>query len=206
MSLLRLTNGYHRLTDSALLEEASYIASCVKDNPNFPTPSPTPAKLLEMVNQVQAAVDKARTGNRLDILLKNDLRETLIETLYLLGYYVLFTAQGERAIAASSGMKLAKEVAPAPPITKPQNLTVVNTDQTGVMEGSVDAVKGARAYVHQYTTDASLKDDSWVGMNCTSRKCRFEGLKPGTTYYFRVIAVGTKEQVMYSDVASRMAA
>jgi hypothetical protein len=206
MSLLRLTNGFHRLTDAALGENASYIASCIKDNPNFPTPTPTPVKIQEMVTQFLAAVDKAKTGNRMDILLKNDMRETLIETLYLAGYYVLFTAQGDRAIAASSGFKLAKEPKPAPAITKPDNLKVVNGNQTGMLETSVDAVKGALAYVHQYTTDPALSEDNWLSIPCTSRRCKLESLTPGTLYYVRVGAVGSKEQVLYSDVVSRIAA
>lgn len=206
MSQIKLSNGFNRLTDSALAENASFIASSIKDNPNFPTPSPTPVKIEQMVTEFLAAVDKAKTGNRMDILLKNNLREGLLDNLYLMGYYVLFTAQGDRTIAASSGFKLAKEPSPQPPIGKPLNLQVLNTTQSGELESSVTKVKGAVSYLHQFTTDPLLKEDGWMSMACTSRKCLLQGLKPGATYFVRIGAIGTKDQIMYSDVVSRIAA
>jgi hypothetical protein len=62
------------------------------------------------------------------------------------------------------------------------------------------------AYMHQYSTDPLLKDESWMSMTCTATKCKLEGLTPGTTYFLRVAAIGAKDQVLYSDVMSKKAA
>lgn len=206
MAVLRFTNGFDKMSDAKFAETVSYIAGEVgKHREVFEKPDPSVERIVEMVTAFRTLVQKAATGNYADIALKNQYRETLLNEVYNLGYYILYVAKGNRVKAELSGMKLAKPPAPAPPIEKPENIMVVNTNQTGVMEISVNAVKGARAYVHQYTTDPTLKEDSWISVNSTSRKCRLEGMPPGTVFYFRVAAIGTRDQVMYSDVVSRMA-
>lgn len=126
--------------------------------------------------------------------------------LYSLSYYVLYAADGNRAVLASSGFEAAREQQPFQPITKPENLLVLNTSQTGMMQSSVDAVADAMAYLHQYSTDPDLKEESWQSIAATTRKCLLKGLKPGTVYYVRVAVVGRKNQKLYSDVVWRMAA
>jgi hypothetical protein len=69
----------------------------------------------------------------------------------------------------------------------------------------VKRVIAAVSYVFQYTTDATLAEASWMPMNCSTTKCQLMGLTPGTKYYVRVAAVGTKGQELYSDVSSKVA-
>nr|WP_294908690.1 hypothetical protein [uncultured Lacibacter sp.] len=69
---------------------------------------------------------------------------------------------------------------------------------------SVKRVTGAYSYLHQYTTDATLAPDSWVSTAGTTAKLLLTNLAPGTTYYCRVAAVVSNEQIMYSDTISRM--
>jgi hypothetical protein len=133
------------------------------------------------------------------------LRQQVIDKLHQLSHYVLMVANGNRQVAVESGFTLAKEPTPAL-ITKPVDLKVEHGDQPGELLVSVRKVKGAAAYLHQYTTDPQLPETAWKGMNCTTSKCKIAGLTPGTTYFLRVAAIGTKDQVLYSDVASKMAA
>ena len=136
---------------------------------------------------------------------KNNSRQALVDIMHNVGYYVLYIAQGDRFIALKSGLTLSKEPAPVV-IAKPSDLKVENSDQSGELLVSVKKVKGAAAYMHQYSKDPLLKEESWMGMLCTATKCKIEGLTPGTTYYLRVGAVGGNDQVMFSDVGSRIAA
>lgn len=112
-------------------------------------------------------------------------------------------SKGNRAIAETSGLKWAKDPSPAPDITKPANFKVIITDQVGVVKMSVDTVKGGLAYMHQYTTDATLTN--WNTHTCTKKQCTIAGLTPGVEYFWRVGVVGSKDQVMFSDVISRRA-
>ena len=61
-----------------------------------------------------------------------------------------------------------------------------------------------RAICGQLSTKARHR--SWMTMNCTTSKCRLTGLTPGTLYFFRVGAVGTRDQILFSYVVSKMAA
>ena len=49
-------------------------------------------------------MQQAEGGNKQDVAVKNQDRQTLIDQLHLLGNYVLFTAGGNEVIATSSGL------------------------------------------------------------------------------------------------------
>lgn len=203
MSFLRPINGFAGLSDAKLSQTTGFIITKVTGNPNFPTSDPSMATMQTALNEFDDSVDAALTRDTDAINIKNEKKEALIELLHLLTYYVLYTSKGNRAIAETSGLKFAKESAPTPDITKPTNLKVIITNQVGVVKMSVDTVKGGVAYMHQYTTDATLK--TWNTHTCTKKQCTIEGLTPGVEYFWRVGVVGTKDQVMYSDVISRIA-
>ena len=157
------------------------------------------------IDEFQAAVLIAINRDRVKVVQKNILRDSLIDLLHKLGYYVLFAAQGNRVVALESGFTIAKEPSPVL-IDQPTGLKAEYTTQSGELVMSVKRVKGAAAYLYQYTTDPTLKEDSWMSLNCTQARCKLEGLTPGTTYYLRVGALGTKDQVLYSTVTSKLAA
>jgi hypothetical protein len=68
----------------------------------------------------------------------------------------------------------------------------------------VNAVKGARAYIHQYTADPPSETAIWVSVTTAHRKHTFTGLKPLVTYWFRVIAIGLNGQKVISDPISKI--
>lgn len=203
MSFLRPINGFDNVSDAKLSQTASFIITKMTNNPNFVTPDPSLAEQQTALNEFDASVDAALTRDSDAVNTKKEKREALVNLLHLLTYYVLYTSQGNRAIAETSGLKFAKDPAPAADLTKPTNLKVVNSNQSGAMHVSIDAVKGGQAYMHQYTDDATLTN--WNTHTCTKRKCTIEGLTPGKLYYWRVGVVGPKDQVLYSDVISRVA-
>jgi hypothetical protein len=197
-----LTN-FASLSDSGLESKTQLILSSLTGNANFPTPTPTLAALQTAFDVFQAALVKAGTGNRVDIAEKNEAREVLVNLLRLLCAYVNLTANGNRAMLLSSGFNISKDREPSI-ITKPENLKIENGLSSGELLLSVSAVKGAYAYLHEYTTDATLAPQSWVSSTTTASKALLDNLQPGTLYYCRVGAVGANGQLLYSDAASRM--
>lgn len=206
MSLIRITNGFPDLSDADFVERARFIAARMKEQPAFDKADPSPEQLEAAVAELEVLIEKAQTGNRMDVMVKKQKREVITEMLYLMSYFVLYASKGDRVVAASSGFTLAKGSSPAPPIVKPENLKVVHTGQVGELEVSVDAVHGAQSYVFQYTTDPALKEESFQSEVSTSRKFVFRNMTLGTRFFFRVGAVGPKGQIQYSDVLSRYAA
>lgn len=203
MPLLRITNGFDYISDIKLLLRSREIYTQMFDNPNFPTPSPNLSDVHTAITAYGDALDKAASGNKYDIDDKNVKKAVVVDMLHNLGYYVLFTSKGNAVVAATSGFHIAKTGAPIV-LQKPENQKVGDGPNNGSLISSVNAVKGAKSYLHQYTTDQTLAESTWVTMACTLSKCVLTGLSSGTRYYCRVAAIGSNEQIMYGDVKSRI--
>lgn len=203
----KLTNGFARLSDSKLEEKAQFIITQIGNNVgSFATPDPALTVLQDALAVFNEAVTAAKTGDRFDIAIKTQKKQDLVELLQLELVYVEYIAKGDPVILASSGFDLAKQPSPTPELTKPENLKVINSDQSGELIISVDAVPNAVSYLHQFSIDPLLKDSSWQSLTSSQSKNNLTNLTPGVLYYCRVGAVGRKNQVMFSDVVSRIAA
>jgi hypothetical protein len=119
---------------------------------------------------------------------------------------VLFCAKGNRVIALSSGFSLSKQPEPTPPLSKPENLRVEAGINPGELDIRVANVKNAISYMHQVSTDPTLAEASWKSVTSSTSQALIVNLQPGTKYYCRVGAIGSKKQLVYSDVVSRVAA
>lgn len=204
MSILRLTNGFNRLSDENLLGRAGQINIAMTGNANFPTPTPTLAALQTALSDFEIALAKAKTGSELEKAIKNDKREALTDLLHSLGNYVLFTANGDRTAAVSSGFGIAKDPTPQPPITKPENVRLAEGPNAGELNVRFDRVTGARCYMIQYAEETATGPVEWQSQTSTRSKLTLQQLQSGKKYQVRVVAVGKNEQVMYSDVVSRL--
>ena len=205
MKTVRITNGFNELTDAYLLVRANFIATSMTGNASFPQPVPTLAELGDGITAFSAAVQAAEGGSRQDIAVKNDLRDSLINQLHLLGNYVLFTAAGDEVVATSSGFNVSRQPAPAPPITNPDGVALANGLNRGELLLSCKRMSGAKSYVHELTTWPVSAGSQWQSIVSTSSKNLFSGLESGKEYAGRVAAVGVKQQVVYSDVVARIA-
>ncbi|RYF84166.1 MAG: hypothetical protein EON98_09645 [Chitinophagaceae bacterium] len=204
MSLQRFNFDFDKTSDPKRLAIANLVYTQVSTNVAlFPSPTPGMLQLRDAIDEYQVGVIAAGNGDRLLIGQKQVAKEKVIKMLYQLSHYVLMVANGDRFVAQQSGFTLPKEQT-ARVLDVPTGLEIEAGNQSGELLVSVDAVKGAASYMHQYSTDPLLKEESWVTMNCTSSKCKLTGLTPGATYYIRVGAVGSKEQVLYGTVASKI--
>jgi hypothetical protein len=159
------------------------------------------ATIQTAIDNYTLSIDQAINGDRLAISRKNARRKELINLMHQLSYYVLFTAFGDKDIAIQSGFDVARD-REAVYIENPKNFKIVNGGNQGTLILSVKAVKGAKSYLYQYTTDENLNDDSWQTITRSTCKGYIKGLKSGTKYYCRIGVVGTGDQLMYSNVVS----
>lgn len=202
MPLIRLLNGFDRMNDAYLYTRSREIYNVMNGNPNFANPKPNMSDFNTMISTYGTALENAASGDKYAVIIKNAKRKELVNMLHNLGYFVLFTAQGDRDIAASSGFELAKEQSTPNVIGKPQKPSASIGDNPGELVIGVAPVKGAKSYLHQYTTDATLAESSWVTMACTQAKCYISGLQSGVRYWVRVAAIGSNDQIKYSDVVT----
>jgi hypothetical protein len=69
---------------------------------------------------------------------------------------------------------------------------------------STPSVPGTVSYIHQVTEDPA--SNKWEDKATSTARCEFSDLQPGKVYYFRIIAIGTRDQQTISPVVSRMVA
>jgi len=184
---------------------ARNIHTSMTGNANFQTPSPSLTDLNAAITAFEASVDAADGGSRQEIAVKNQNKEILINVLHLLGNYVLFTSVNNEVVATSSGYKVGKQPLPAPPLTKPEQPVLVNGLNRGELELSCKAVKGAKSYVHEITATPVTTASVWKPITATRSKFMFTGLESGKEYGCRVAAIGVRQQMVYSDVVTRIA-
>jgi len=206
MGLIRPSNGYDRMSDAKLIEKGYFIHQQVSTRTSvFATPTPTMPALKDALDDYQSAINAALNGDKVLIAQKNIARQLVIDLLHQLSSYVIMTANGARFIVLEAGVPMVKEPTPIV-IAPPTGLNVAYSNVPGELVVKVKKVKGAASYMHQYSTDPLLKEESWTILNTTTSKVKIAGLTPGTTYFFRVGVIGPKEQVLFSAVTSKMAA
>jgi hypothetical protein len=204
MAQLRITNGFEGMADLDFLGKVRFVVQQMTGNSNFSTPDPTLASVTTLANQFEQAINDAEAGGSYDKSVRDSRKEELIDTMHNLSNYVLFTAKGDRLIAESSGFTIAKDPSPQPPIEKPEGLNLTDGANAGELLLLFLKVLGARSYMYQISLDPT-DQTKWVTQHGTVRKNLFTGLESGKKYYVRVVAIGTGNQIVYSDTVSRVA-
>ncbi len=184
----RVLVAIHLPADVAgLIGVARAISSMMEGNPNFPSPSPPLAAVNQAIAELDAAQLVVMTRVRGSVDTRNRKRAVLVTLLYGLKAHVQSVVDAgdpEHAptVIASAGMKISK-----PHARVPQRFGV----RSGKMSGSVVVVAkfaGRRAaYEWQSSGDGGA---TWQSLRVTMQaKITVTGLKPGSTWLFRVRAV-----------------
>ena len=199
----KILKSFTREADGALVITTDRVVSKTKGNAHFPNP---PAALAEIEDKAlpeyRVALSNANGRDTEMVSIKNDKKAILVGLLMLVADYVTATCKGDRTMLLSSGFKLNREKGETqvlPPISK---LEV----ETGGPEQAVTRLKrvaGARAYIHQYTTNPDGGETAWTSKATTKPSYTFTGLRSGVKHWFRVIVIGDNDQSAYSPSVSR---
>ncbi|MDP4285807.1 MAG: fibronectin type III domain-containing protein [Bacteroidota bacterium] len=206
MSILKIINGFSRMSDPNLETKANQVLISMTGNEYFPAPSPNLTDMGLLIAAFTRALSECQDGDRLKIAIKNQVRQDLIDALHSLATYVLFESAGDKVKALSSGFGIGKTPAPQPPIQKPENFRVEIGSNPGELIPKVNRQRSVLTYIFQYATDEEMALNHWKSIPCSKSSCVISGLAPGTKYNCLVLAVGRKDQLMYSDIISRIAA
>lgn len=198
----RIIFPFKNSRDAEVAKTANRIISNVKGNSFFPDTSLV-QELEKRTVKFQDSMNAAADGSRTLIAVRKEDRRSLIEIMVQLGFYVMQLSNGDRAKMLSSGFDLAKENGGAKVLATIQSMVVTNGNP-GEVNILVNSVKGARAYVHQYSADPPSDTTAWVSETSAHRRHTIMGLKPLATYWFKVIAVGLNGQQAISDAVSRV--
>lgn len=203
MKISRIKTGFDSLTDSDFETKAGSIYAFMLGNTNFPTPTPDLPSVKGDIQAYQDALTAAQTKSKNDVAAKNDARKKLTASLVQLANSVTTTANGNRTMLISSGFDLAKD-GEFTPIIKPEIITLSDGLNPGELMVKVSAVKGAKGYGPQYTTDPLTASSEWRQFMTTTSKFTFTNLEAAKKYWCRMAVIGAYGQIVYSDAVCRV--
>ena len=156
----------------------------------FPNPNPSLADINTVLGNFADVIQSAASRDKVQVELKKQIRFNLSQMLSQLADYVNATTT-DPAQLIRSGYDLNKLPAPVE-LEAPTRLVLTDGPNSGELILKFKNARGASSYLHQYTTDALLPEDSWVSIPSTVTTHTFKGLIKGVTYYVRAVSVGRK--------------
>ena len=193
--------AFHAFADAKLLQTTRAAIIKMTANANFPNVVPTAANMATAADDFEAAMATASTGNRDAIASKNEQRTMLLGLMRNWGLFVNLLSDGNIGMLISSGLPITKEPAPSV-LGLPENLVVSQAVNPGSVEVSFKAVDNAINYRYEWAQNPITASTVWQGTGSSIRKMVIGNLEPGTNYWFRVRAYGTKQQQTVSDEVS----
>lgn len=206
MTRPKLSLGFGRLGDYALLSLANHIVLSLTGNANFPTTNPTLVTVQAAIDDFYLALTNVLRFNPATYTVKRAKRAVLVNVLQQLGLDIELQADGNMQKLQTSGFKLWQAwqrvgVLPAASITK-----LTQGPAKGSLKVVATAVKNAQSYQFQYALTPLTKDTEWKTFVSTRREAVLTGLTQGAEYGIRVCAVGSNpERCFSSEVFSYVA-
>jgi hypothetical protein len=210
---VKVTLSLDRISIPLKIEKNKHYISSMSGNAYFATPHPSLAEVQDANNQLETAYNNSLGGSHQAEAILHE-KEAVVDNLVTqLGHYVEDTANNQPAIAVSivlsAGMDVKKDALPVGDVLKPENVKAKFGDIAGQIKLSCKRPKGAKAFVWQQKSGAGNFVPSQgitfpSGVTLSSRFVAI-GLTSGTTYTFRVAAIGAANQSDWSDVVVQMA-
>ena len=198
----QITSGFKQMPDNDLISFGYDVKTGMMGNPVFTTPPAALATLEKVLPEYQSAITSARGGDEESRFIRSGKRTEVIALLTELSAYVTAICNGDPAKLVSSGFKLRK--ARGTTVLSPIQDLKVTIDREGEAVTQVKRVAGAKAYIHQYTTDPLTGDNVWINQVTTELSHTFTGLKSKEKYWFQVIAIGVNGQKSASPLVARI--
>jgi hypothetical protein len=197
--------SYNKLSDANLNTRAETIVNALTDNINFPTTTPPFAEFSAASTLYNTRLNAAVSSrSRLDIILKNDARESLLNIMFLLGINIESLSGQDLSKMATSGFVLSSQGGHAAPIDVPSNFRLKPGKNQGELIMAVKKAANAISYVFEYTMGAATADSKWISRGSSSKEYTFTNLPRGVEISCRVAAIGSRGQEVYSNVLNTM--
>ena len=203
MKTSKITLSLRRLNDGQLEVQALAIAAAMNGNTNFPEPSPALADLNNGIQLFSDGLALAKTRDKVKVAIKNQRRDNLELLLTHLSNYCGHIAKGDRAILASSGFTLKAEISSPKTLGTPENFSVKPGNNSGEALLSINPVRNAKGYLFLYGP-SPMSNNAWFHVLSSQPYNTITGLVPGATYSFKIGSTGSKGQVVYTDIITKM--
>jgi hypothetical protein len=199
---LKLLLNFKETKDSDLSALGYCVANRMTGNEHFPDPGMLIIELHEISRQFQKALTDAWSRDREKVEIKNRVRDLLIKKLKQVGEFVITESKGAEGALLSSGFNFYKPVDEVI-IKAPTNFRIKPGPNPGEIIMQVKRVKGARSYLYQWTPNPVTPQSIWQSIPDTRCKKTIESLPLGVDYAFRMAAVGSRNQLLYTNILTR---
>jgi hypothetical protein len=193
---------YKVLRDSDTITQAYRVVEKMENNPIFPDPPPALAETKKVLPQLQSALGDARGRDVEAVALKNKLKAEVIALLTVLADYVTVTCKGDRLHLLSSGFPISG--ATSTQIDQVISPLEVEIGAPGKASTSIMRLRGARIYMHQYTTEPPTSETVWHSEVTKFPYYTFSGLTSMAKYWFRVEAITAAGEKLTTQVVTRV--
>jgi hypothetical protein len=197
-----IVNIYKRQNDYEVGITGYRVRNKMENNPNFPNPPEALGKLGNLLPVYTNSQANAKGRDIEAVNLKNEQKALTISYLAVLAEYVTGICNGDRGMLLSSGFQISgdKSYQAEPEIQQLE----VELGPPGEATTQVKRLRGARAYLHQYTTEPPTAETVWVSEGSKQAYYTFSGLKSMTKYWFRVVAISQGGQKVDSPVVTKV--
>ena len=204
MRIPKLIIEYGRTPDAVLSRMAINIKNSLTDNPNFPITKPTLAVYSASQEAYEEALNKASTGDRTLIALKNQAKEDLVAKLRQLGLDIEAQANGDKAKLLSSSFLVTPSSDSPTYINAPTGFRILDGQNPGEIIMMCKREGNAKSYAFEYTNELPTETTVWMVIVSTTREITIKNLRSNTRIYGRIRAIGTKGQEASTEVLSRL--
>lgn len=193
---------YRRQRESDLVLTGLRIVERMENNVNFPNPPASLAELKKVLPEYQAALIKAKGRDKEMISIKNDKKAKILAYIEELAQFVTVTCNGDRSLLLNSGFDVSGErISQVMPFIEKLE---VELGPPGEVTTRIKKLPGARAYLHQYTTESPTSTTVWISEGSAFRQHTFKGLASAVKYWFRIAAVHVSGQTVYSPTVQKI--
>jgi hypothetical protein len=196
-----IVRTYRRQRESDLATTAHRIVEKLENNVNFPNPPAVLAELKSILPEYLAALANAKGRDTELISVKNDKKAKVMAYVEELAQYVTLSSNGERSLLLNSGFQVKGAKTQVTPYIEKLE---VELGPPGEATTRIRKLAGARAYLHQYSTEIPSSASIWISEGSTQRQHTIKGLQSGVKYWFRVAVLSPSNQTVYSPTVQRI--
>lgn len=155
---------------------------------------------------LEKAIEISAFGDQRGIASRNLFEKRIDDVIRKAAAFVNHESNGEESLIVAAGFELKKRNNKPSDLSKPKELRIERTENSGQLKLNWKPVKNSRNYIVQFGLKIPAKDTTWDTHFSTRSTCILDALKPGKIYRIRILAVGAKGVSQPSEVIEIMAA
>lgn len=193
---------YKSLRDIDTISTGYRVVENIEGNPDFPDAPPELAAMKKLLPEALSAYNNAKGRDMKAVQLKNNLKAELVVLLTAVADYVTAKCKGDRLKLLGSGFPISG--ASFTQIEQFIEQLEVALGAPGEATTRIKQLRGARAYMHQYTKESPTSETVWHSEGSKFPYYTFAGLTSVTKYWFRVVAIAADGKMITSPVIVRV--